>query len=196
MVEVLLDHAKFRLLMPFMAAPQTIAAAAEVTGTPPTSLGYWVKRFVRLGLVREVGSQRPAVFEAVASEFIVDPSRVMPLEEMLAEVQRPAWNRMLQGYAREYQRLSPDWLLHFHVTPDGVMTRREVTREELERPGAPVAPRPLGEWALLRLSREDAAAFRERLSGVVQEFLGRSSEDEADSVYLVHVGVTRDPVHG
>jgi hypothetical protein len=195
-VEVLLDHDRMRLLTPFMAAPMTIAQAAEITGSPPTSLGYWVKRFVRLGLVREVASQRPAVFGAVSNEFIVDPSRVMPLEEMLSGVQRPSWERMLRGYAREYGRLSPDWLLRFHVTPEGVLTRRELTREELERPGGPAAQRPLGEWALLRLSREDAQAFRERLSGVVQEFLARSSEVESDGVYLVHVGLTRDPVHG
>lgn len=195
-VEVLLDHAKMRLLMPFMMGPQTISGAADLTETPPTSLGYWVKRFVRLGLVREVGTRRPAVFQAVSNEFIVDPSRVMPLEEMLSGVQRPSWERMLRGYAREYQRVSPDWLLRFHVTPEGLLTRRELTREELDGSGAPAGQRPLGEWALLRLSREDAQAFRERLSGVVQEFLARSSEVESDSVYLVHVGLTRDPVHG
>ena len=176
-VEVLLDSSKTRLLAPFMLEAQTVAAVADATGYSHSALSYWVKRFVKLGLLTEVPGSRPAQFRAVATEFVVDPTRVMPLEDMLGHLNGPGWERLLQGYTQEYRRLSEDWLVLLQAT-------------------APGWDAPLNEWGVMRLRREQARELRERLLALVMEYFEQSSESHDDEVYFLHLGLTRDAVHG
>lgn len=195
-VEVLLDSSKTRLLAPFMLEAQTVAAVADATGYSHSALSYWVKRFVKLGLLTEVPGSRPAQFRAVATEFVVDPTRVMPLEDMLGHLNGPGWERLLQGYTQEYRRLSEDWLVLLQATPQGALIRREVTPLQLAQATAPGWDAPLNEWGVMRLRREQARELRERLLALVMEYFEQSSESHDDEVYYLHLGLTRDAVHG
>ncbi|WP_295817310.1 hypothetical protein [uncultured Deinococcus sp.] len=195
-VEVLLDSSKTRLLAPFMLEAQTVAAVAEATGYSHSALAYWVKRFVKLGLLTEVEGSRPAQFRAVATEFVVDPTRVMPLEDMLGHLNGPGWERLLQGYTQEYRRLSPDWLVLLQATPQGALIRREVTPLQLAQASAGGWDAPLNEWGVMRLRREQARELRERMLALVMEYFEQASESQGDEVYFLHLGLTRDAVHG
>lgn len=192
-VEVLLDLSRLRLLAPFLApAGCTVAGAAEQAGCTVQALGYWVRRFVRLGLLVEVPGERPARYQAAQREFLLDPSRVMPLEDLLDMLYRGAWTRLLQGYTREYRRVSEDWYVRVGATPAGVLTRSEVAAWQLDDPGAPEPELPLNAWGAVRLSRERAREVQARLTDLVQAAFEDSSDDEADDLYVFHLGLVRD----
>ncbi|MBZ9712969.1 hypothetical protein [Deinococcus multiflagellatus] len=194
-VEVLLDSSKTRLLAPFMLGPHTIAAVAEATGQAQNALTYWVKRFVKLGLLTEVGCGRPAQYQAVTQDFLIDPSRVMPLEDMLRQLNEPIWARLLQGYTQEYRRVSPDWYVQLQITPDGYLIRRPVTPWQLQTPGAPLPELPLNEYTVIGLSREQARELKQRLAALVMEYFEQQPDTGPGEMYFLHLGLTRDAVY-
>ncbi|MVN86299.1 hypothetical protein GO986_05925 [Deinococcus sp. HMF7620] len=179
-----------------MLEPQSIAAVAEVTGQSQNALTYWVKRFVKLGLLKEVGTSRPALYQAVAQTFIIDPSRVMPLDDMLDRLNRPGWTRLLQGFTQEYRRISPDWLVELRVTEDGMLSRRQLPTWALDDAQAPAPELPLNEWGVIQLSREQARELKGRLEALIMEYFEAGPETEQDEVYFLHLALTRDAVHG
>lgn len=194
-IQVLMDIAKIRLLAPFMVEARTVAQVAEVTGYSHNALGYWVKRFVRLGLLKEVGEHRPARYQAAAPEFLVDPSRVMPLDDMLDALYRPAWNRLLQGYTREHRRVSEDWYVLLKSSPDGLVTRQEVAAWQIDEPQAPPPVLPLNDWGVIQLSREKARELTTRLSALMGEYFEEGAETPQDDLYVFHLGLARDVPH-
>lgn len=192
-VKILMDPSKIRLLAPFMAEARTVAQAAEFTGYTQSALLYWVRQFARLGLLTEVGETRPTRYQAVTREFLVDPSRVMPLEDLLDQLYGGAWTRMLSGYTREYRRVSEDWFVSLQASPEGVITRREVAAWHLDGPAPEL---PLNDWGVIRLPRDRARELQGKLTNLVQSYFDGSSEDERDDLYVFHLGFVRDTLSG
>lgn len=192
-VKILMDPSKIRLLAPFMTGACTVAQAAELTGYTQSALLYWVRRFVQLGLLTETGPARPTRFQAITREFLVDPSRVMPLEDLLDQLYGSAWTRMLGGYTREYRRVSEDWFVSLQASPEGLITRREVAAWHLDGPAPDL---PLNDWGVIRLSRDRARELQDKLSELVQGYFEASSEDERDDLYVFHLGFVRDTLGG
>ncbi|MFC4425559.1 winged helix-turn-helix domain-containing protein [Deinococcus navajonensis] len=194
-MDLFLDLAKLRLVAPFMAGPITVTEVAKLVGVSASALGYWVKRAVDWGLLERVGEDRPARYQAVATDFVMDPTAVMPFEDMLERRDRSSWDRMLRGYAREYRRVSEDWTFRVHLEGGELLHRDLVPTWALEEPELASSAMPLNEWGVMLLSRAQARALREQLQRTIEAFFAQSTEEESDEKYLFHVALVRDAGH-
>ncbi|MFC4636838.1 MarR family transcriptional regulator [Deinococcus hohokamensis] len=192
-MDLFLDLAKLRLFAPFMAGPVTVTDAARLTGVSASALNYWVKRAVDWGLLERVGEDRPARYQAVSSDFVMNPTAVMPFEDMLERRDRSSWARMLRGYAREYRRVSDDWVFRVYLEQGELLHRDLVPAEAVA--SAPPPAVPLNEWGVLRLSRAQARALQAQLERTIETFFEQASADEQDEKYLFHVALVRDAGH-
>ncbi|UBV44746.1 MarR family transcriptional regulator (plasmid) [Deinococcus taeanensis] len=190
-MDLFLDLAKLRLFAPFLAGPITVTDAARLTGVSASALNYWVKRALDWNLLERVGEDRPARYRAVATDFVMNPTAVMPFEDMLERRDRSSWARMLSGYAREYGRVSADWVFRVYLEGGALLHRDLVPAEAMTSP-APPPELPLNEWGVLRLSRAQARVLKERLEETLQAFFEEASDDQQDEKYLFHVAVVRD----
>jgi hypothetical protein len=190
-IQVLMDFSKVRLLAHFTPEARTVAQAAGTTGQTQNALLYWIKKFVRMGLMQEVGEGRPAQYQAIACEYLIETTRLMPLENMIEEMYRPLWRRLMDSYTRECRRVSEDWYVKLTLTSEGLMTRREVAAWQLDEPHRSAPELPLNAWGLIRLPHEQAQELQNRLNTLIIEYLDKSSEDEQDDVYVFHLGFVR-----
>ncbi|MFC4452323.1 helix-turn-helix domain-containing protein [Deinococcus sonorensis] len=191
-MDLFLDLAKLRLFAPFMSGPITVAEVARMTDVSPSALNYWVKRALAWGLLERVGEDRPARYRAVATRFRMDPTSVMPFEDMLDRRDHSAWERMLRGFAREYRRVADDWTFHVYLNNGDLLHRDLVPAWAMDASPAAMPTLPLNEWGVMRLSRAQAQALKEQLEQTITTFFAESSDDPHDEKYLFHVALVRD----
>src|SRR5207253_1990609 len=70
---------------PFLVGPHTLTTAAGVLGVAPSTIAYWIPRFLGAGLIRETVRQRRAgmaspLYEAVAESFSVPLELLDPIQ--------------------------------------------------------------------------------------------------------------------
>ena len=78
---VLADASKRRYLSPFLGRTRRLTEAARELGVSPARLAYWVRRFLALGLLKQVGRG----YRSTAEAYFV------PFEASPAALSRPRW---------------------------------------------------------------------------------------------------------
>ncbi len=192
---VLLDFSRARLLAPFMARPMTIPEAARYARSSPSALAYWVRRFVDLGLLRQVGERKPHTYQAVSAEFMVDLSRTAPLDAVIAQMNQPGTDRLSHSITQQYQRISEDWMIRIYVDGNNLLRQELVPSPFPTQAALPEEIRqqlPLDTFGLIRLNRRQAKRLADALMAVVLEAFQEQSEDQNDDNYFLHIALTRD----
>jgi DNA-binding transcriptional ArsR family regulator len=191
---LLCGRASVEALRPFLLRECTLTEAAAELEVRPSTLAYWVPRFVDAGLVREVRRVRRAgramrVYRAVADEFRV-PFTLVPPEahaRFVERTRRLAHDEFLDALTRS----EPDvdrWGLAVGIQPDdGQLTLR------FDLPGAADVPPGRGRrrtydiWLELDLRVEDAVRLRRELVDLVERYRAVSGRGGR---HLVHLGIT------
>ena len=101
-VDLLMNLAAVRRLVPFMHAEHTLGSAAKSAKVPPSSLAYWVQRFLTTGLL-EITRVQPRAgkpiphYRAISSTFHV-PFEAMPpgtRDEFLLRGRKSAFEKFI-----------------------------------------------------------------------------------------------------
>ena len=74
---LLTDPRALRYLAPFLIGEQTLSSAAAATGVAPSTMAYWLPRFLAAGLIRVASRRKRAgmastCYRAAADLFLVD----------------------------------------------------------------------------------------------------------------------------
>lgn len=189
---LLMDIGKARLLAPFMARAMPIAEAARAARVKVSTLDYWVKRFVELGVLEAVAGTRPQQYRAVSSEFLMDVSLTVPLEEIIEQLNKPGHDRMVHSITRAYRRLSEDWYFRLYTTETQLLRRELVPAH---RPGDRVPEQrpdlPLNSYGVISLNKEQARELSDRLNRCVLDYFEQHPQTDQDN-YFFHICVVKD----
>ena len=190
---LLMDIGKARLLAPFMARAMTVSEAARLTRVRASTLDYWIKRFVSLGLVEAVLDTRPQQYRAVSSEFLMDVSLTMPLEEIIEQLNKPGHDRMVSSITRAYRRLSEDWYFRLYTTEAQLLRRELVPARQPTGQGQDDRTElPLNSYGVIGLSREQARELGERLNRCVLDYFEQEQPQAEQENHFFHICLVRD----
>lgn len=190
-VDVLLQISAARRLAPFMREPHTLGTAAAELEMPASSLAYWMKRFLRAGLVEVVELRRRAgkpipVYRATADEFRV-PLDAMPpgaREEFIHGGRRHAFDLFsaaVENFAQRHLR-------------EGLRIRCDPHRgvEMTFGPEVGDRPVPITEfWGMVMLTDEEAAQLHSELEAISSRYT-RSGDGRGRRPHLLMVGLAPD----
>jgi DNA-binding transcriptional ArsR family regulator len=189
---LLCGRSSVEALRPFLVGERSLTQAAADLGVRPSTLAYWLPRFVDAGLVREVRrvarAGRPIrVYRAVADEFRVPVGLVPPeaYERFVTGTRRQVYDEFLDAFGQA----EPDverWGLAIGVDPgdDQLVVRLDLPGADDGRPGR---RRTYEVWLELDLRVEDAVRLRGELVDLVERYRALSGRGGR---HLVHLGVT------
>lgn len=196
---VLMQPRAQRVLAPFMTGERSVGEVAAATGTSTQSVGYWVKRFTNLHLLRCTRTRprrgRPIrCYRATAAGFFVPfgMTSSSTLEALLIEQERPWTERLYRDLVRagdpgvgelrgwglcvSASGEAPD--LNFAPNPQ---LAADVVASVLR----PDAPALWTGWAVLELDFADAKAFQRELAALV----GRYGKKRGAQSYLARLAL-------
>ncbi len=191
-VDLLTNLTATRRLAPFMHREHTLGSAAAVQDVPASSLAYWVKRFLRAGLLEVVRLESRAgkpipVYRAVASEFHV-PLDAMPLgtqEEFLHGGRRHVFEEFAAAVDTAGRRWSDSGLRIRSDSTKGV----EITFIEPE--GG--TPAPVTEWwGSVTLTGAEAVEVQSTLDALLQRVTTQRTS-EGGRRYMMVFGLAPAP---
>lgn len=170
-VDLLLKLASTRCIAPFMRKEQTLGTAAAELQMPASTLAYYVKRFVRAGLLAVVRLEARAgkpipVYRATAAEFHI-PFEAMP-PGIRDEFLNGSRQKMLTRFSEsmEHQVVGRD-NPGLRVVPHPV---RGVSIDFLD--GDTLDDVPATEWwGSIDLSEAEAMAMRDELQAVIAKYV-------------------------
>ena len=89
-IALVTDRRALRYLTPFLRAEHTLTSVAAVIEKNPSTVAYWIPRFVRAGLLEHRGDETRAGramprYRATAQSFLV-PYRSVPFDRRVALV--------------------------------------------------------------------------------------------------------------
>lgn len=190
-IEMLASLRTLRFLNPFMLDAQTQTSAAQVIGRPPSSMAYWVPRFLEAGLIIHIGdiarAGRPMpVYRAPGRQLTVPFSR-LPFDQRVAlldDGRTRVLNRFLDGLDEAIAE-SEDFSLAFSPSgPTGY------SLQMVEKPDP--NPRHFTDgWMSLELTREDALDLSAEMEALVKKYSGRGGPKK----YVAHAGVAPAAKH-
>lgn len=198
--KVLMQPRAQRVLAPFIAGERSVGEVAAATGTSTQSVGYWVKRFTDLHLLRFTRTRprrgRPIrCYRATAGGFFVpfEMTRASTLEALLIEQERPwteqLYHDLVHAGTPAMGRLH-EWGMcvsvsgevpYLNFAPNPQLT--EEVEAALLRPDAPAL---WACWSLLKLDFADAKAFQRELAALI----GRYGRKRGGQDYLVRLALT------
>lgn len=198
--KVLMQPRAQRVLAPFMVGERSVGEVAAATGTSTQSVGYWVKRFTNLNLLRCTRTRprrgRPTrCYRATAGGFFVpfEMTRAGTLETLLIEQEQPWTQQLYRDLVRAGDSEVGDlhgWgmcvsvsgeapCLNFAPNPQ----QAEEVEVSLLRPDAPALWTC---WTLLKLDFADAKALQREVAAL----LGRYGDMHGGQDYLVRLALT------
>jgi hypothetical protein len=177
-----------RALAPFLLCEQTLSSAAEFAKRRPSSLAYWVPKFLRAGLIEELRRERRAgaampVYRAVA-QALVAPYHLMSVEQqtkLFDDARDRNLRRYLDGLDEAMAAEKALGLVYaasedgLRISSDGESPRRTSTEN----------------WHELRLLDDDAVALVRELDELAAKYVERHSR--RGRAYLMHTGIAREP---
>ncbi len=173
-----------RALFPFLVGEQTLTSAALLAKRRPSSLAYWVPKFVGAGLIEELRRERRAgapmpVYRAVAKSLVAR-YHLMPIDERMKlfdDARDHSLRRYFDGLDEAMAREKASSLV-FAATDDGV---------QISSIGE--APRRTYNeiWRDLRLLEADAVALAEEIEALLAKYAER--ESRRGKTYLMHAGL-------
>jgi hypothetical protein len=189
-IAMLTDLRALRFLMPFMRSEHTLTTAAAALEKRPSTVAYWIPKFVACGLLVETGATARAGasmrrYRAPARRLTV-PFNLIPVDRRVAlldEGRLRMLRRFLDGID-EQMKADRDVSLGF--SPHGLAgTEVNVVETDEQRR----ARRYTDGWQMLRLDEADSHALANELEDVVAKYAERTGRN----TYLVHIGVARNP---
>lgn len=197
--KVLMQPRVQRVLAPFMAGERSVGEVAAATGSSTQSVGYWVKRFGDLHLLRCTRVRprrgRPIrCYRATAGGFFVPfgMTRAGTLEALLVEQERPWTEQLYRDLVRAGDAEVGDlhrWGMcisangetpYLNFAPNPQLT--EDVAASVLRPDAPAL---WTGWAVLKLDFADAKAFQSELAALI----GRYGDRRGGQDYLVRLAL-------
>lgn len=191
-VELLTDLKAVRYLAPFLRRPHTLSSAAAVLGIVPSTLAYWLPRFVREGLLVELDPVARAGmpmrrYRATARELLV-PLAAMPLDRRVALLDAGRLRllrRFLDGLDEVLAGKGLGGLV-FRASSDDTDTGVAITVDE------PEAARDwFDAWMTAPLTAAQAKAFARDLEMLVEKY----STGTTGRMYQIHLGFAPEPRH-
>jgi hypothetical protein len=188
-VDLLLNVQAARHLAPFMRCEQSLGSASAELERRPSSVAYWVGRFVQAGLLvvaREQPRAGKAIpfYRAAADEFQI-PFDAMPpgtTEEFL----HGARKLMVADFAISVERAA-----RHHFT-DGISVtghpRRGMSINFIEPKGGGTSP-VTEWWGNVSLTKAEAAELQKEMEALVTRF-NNDHPGPGRSRYLIMVGIT------
>lgn len=180
-------------LSPFLGREHSLSKAATELEVRPSTVAYWLPRFVDAGLVRAVRTERRAGmpskrYRAVASRIVL-PAGVLPADvahRFFGQLRQVAERQLVDALGRG-ARTSRPWAVEF--TRDeraGGMSTRLVSQDRSSTQTLAM----LDMFDAVRLGREDAHALVQDLRDVVERYKERGRGARR---YLVHLGLAPHP---
>ncbi|MEO6124988.1 MAG: hypothetical protein ABIR32_14885 [Ilumatobacteraceae bacterium] len=190
-IALLSNRKALTFLMPFLRAEHTLTSAADVMGKQPSTVAYWIPRFVRAGLIIHRGDEQRAGramprYRGAARHFLV-PFRLLPFEGRVALLDGGRFavmNKLLDGVDEQLEKMG-DFGLRFSAPAEGGVAV-ETSGDQLD------AKLPVTDsWFRINLTEQDATDFATRLAALYDEYADRGGPIK----YYGHVGLAREPRH-
>ena len=190
-IELLSNRKALHFLMPFLGAEHTLTSAAAALGKRPSTVAYWVPRFVDAGLLIHLGDEQRAGramprYRAAARTFVI-PFRLLPFEGRVALLdggRLTVMNKLLDGVDEQLAKVG-DFGLRVSAPVDGGIAVH--TTDDAARAKQPFTD----SWFRVNLTERDAIEFATRLDELFEEYADRSGPNR----YYGHVGLVREPKH-
>ena len=188
-IDLLTDLRALRYLRPFLRDEHTLTSAATSIGRAPSTLAYWIPRFLRADLLQRIGTTSRAGmamprYRATAKQFTVRLAAI-PLDRRIAlldEGRLRVMRHFLDGMDEALQTVS-DVSLGFSCADDGGTAIRMIEPQ-------PVRVHTFTDgWITLRLSDQEAVAFADELEALSTKYGGRTS----GRAYIAHIGLAPEP---
>ena len=199
-IKMLTNLRALRYLLPFMRQEHTLSTAAIALGRPPSTVAYWIPRFVRVGLVSHLGDEKRsgmampryrAPAKQLTGPFAKIPfdSRVTFLDEGRMRVLR----RFLDGVDEAIE--STNAVSLGFSSPAGGGTAIEMIEAEDQR-----AQRHYTDnWAVVDLCEDDAVELSHALEALINRYAdvsitagptARAGQRGRTRRYIVHGGLS------
>jgi hypothetical protein len=188
-VDLLLKLSSTRCLGPFMRTEHTLGTAAAELQMPASTLAYYVKRFLRAGLLGVVRLEARAgkpipVYRATADEFHV-PFDAMPpgrRDEFLNGSRTKVFGAFITAMTREITRRGDSGL---RVVPHPVrgVAIDFIERDTLDGDGITEW------WGKVGLTDAEALAMRDELQAVVEKYARHDEDAPGRRMYISMVGL-------
>jgi transposase-like protein len=165
-------------LRPFMGHTRTITEAAAITGIKANTLYVWVRRLVKLGLLRVVGKKIRAgrsikLYQAVDQQFFI-PLDVLSAETLERALSQLAFEEDNELYRHIAKAFTPDeerfgWLF-VHAENDQLWFHAALYPGTRIDNLPPHRPAVINTGDELYLNFEDAKAFQKELLGLYKKY--------------------------
>lgn len=190
-IALLSNRKALRFLMPFLRDEQTLTSAAEDLDKRPSTVAYWVPRFVGAGLLVHLGDVQRAGramprYRGAARSFLI-PFRLLPFEGRVALLDGGRFtvmNKLLDGLDEQLEKVG-DFGLRVSAPADGGIAVH--TTEEQQAGKGPFT----GSWFRINLTEQDATEFASRLDALYEEFADRKGSRK----FYGHIGLAPEPRH-
>lgn len=199
-VALLLDGRRGRYFEPFLGRACTVSEAAASCGLRPNAMSYWVRKFGRLGMVRDSGAReergrRVRTYRSVADQLVLLPPAAVsvPSEEYFRREWDPLWDRFMRGAVHTSLEVADVWAARLYRDEGGRPRRDNFPRWHLDPSIPPVSLIGANSWGRLRLTHADAETLQGELDALFDRYMARSSPDSGRTPYLLHLGLVKEP---
>ncbi|WP_216326732.1 hypothetical protein [Deinococcus aestuarii] len=199
-VALLLDGRRGRYFEPFLGRACTVSEAAASCGLRPNAMSYWVRKFGRLGMVRDSGpreerGRRVRTYRSVADQLVLLPPAAVsvPSEEYFRREWDPYWERFMRGAILTSLEVADVWAARLYRDEGGRLRREGFPRWYLDASVTPVSIVGANSWGTLHLTRPDAEALQGELDALFERYAARSSKGSDRTPYLLHLGLVKEP---
>lgn len=171
----LIDTASSEHLAPFMMGEKSLAQAAEELGLSKSRMSYWVKKLLRLELIRVVrvekqGKHHVSIYGSSADVFII------PLDMMTTDPNKDIFESV------PFERTLKRSLVHFkHLALKGRHIRYGREKENVV---LDVFPQPaqrsetVDQWGRVELTKAQATLFIEEMNNLFNNIMETSKNDQ------------------
>jgi hypothetical protein len=193
-IAVLLDSRQRHALLPFVGQACAVSVAAQLVGESANTMLYRVRRWKKLGLLLEVGSQAHSkgqmrLYRTPADAFFV-PHHATSSEDLLAlgqSVYAPVFAEFLGQYAKTGEQLAPTWGIRFEKTDQTWAMRPVKSATDTCQPTDAGLPPALLDIAQVQLSAAHAKALQLEMRRVLEKYQALSSK--RGNVFQVILGL-------
>jgi hypothetical protein len=183
-------------LAQFMGQENTIKQAAAAVNAKLNAMAYWVKRFLKFGLINVTriesrGGNSIKHYQSVAAEFLFSADLLEGFNnaEILARIMERDYTRFTRSVAEFGTQLTPDWRLRVFGDVHGYGVDLEPVFAQASQ--LPFPRRPLHDWATITMPAEKAAEFCAELEALFERFKSSAQFGTDTPRFMMHVGFVK-----
>ena len=175
-------------LLPFFLAPKSLTEAAREMGIEANSYYYWLKKFLKLGLLivayekKRTGSKIKYYITPAKTVFLKADVGLLSIKDYLIQATTEYNKAIVEGLVESLDSLEKD--IGITITNNGrgalktsiaLLDKNSVPsliRQELLKPSSPAA---FSSWSHLRLTYQDAKELQLKIASLIKEYEDKSS---------------------